>query len=354
MYNYFNFINEEIRLQQVQNMIGQILSAEKKEQIDIVPGRKSALMNGLVSLINKLNIAGTGEEKTALIWLLTEINIHRIPYSYINADSPGYYGVIIALELYFKFQAELKPLSTYTFPELNAAIKEAQSSIGLQEALGNPVAEGMGYSFYKIEDVRSAMRIGDGSGWCINKQFRAEEYLQGGPLYVVFKGKKRYALFSFEKFELHDAQNHPLDAVELKELAIASNDYFKDYCQQLYPSFPRAILIPFLGYLSDDEQIAVVNKNQMGVLWLLNPSEKAQIAAVSESRSVFEYIKNPSEKVMFAAIQRDPATIAHIENPSEELQMSAIIKDTTAIYYINNKSPKAVSLYEKLSGHKYQ
>ena len=79
--------------------------------------------------------------------------------------------------------------------------------------------------------------------------------------------------------------------------------------------------------MSDEEQLAAVNRNGDAIRFIKNPSPEVQLAAVKQRGLAIEYIKNPSPEVQLAAVKKSGDAILLINNPSHELiTLPSVIK----------------------------
>lgn len=91
---------------------------------------------------------------------------------------------------------------------------------------------------------------------------------------------------------------------------------------------------------TEEEQLAIVQRDGNLIRFMKNPPEKVQLAAVKQNGKLIYYIKNPSEAVQLAAVKQNVQAIGLIKNPSEEIQLFAIKQSGYAICYIQNPSEK--------------
>lgn len=105
---------------------------------------------------------------------------------------------------------------------------------------------------------------------------------------------------------------------------------------------------------SKNVQIEALKQNGESIRHFKNPSEELQIIAVSNSKFAITHIDNPSEKIQLASVEAEGNSILFIKNPTEPVQILAINKSPDFMRLIDNPTPKAMKLYEKLTGKKYK
>ena len=71
--------------------------------------------------------------------------------------------------------------------------------------------------------------------------------------------------------------------------------------------------------LSESNQLLLIEKDELHIIHIKNPTEKVQLIAVEKDPFNIRYIKNPSEKLQFAAVEKDPYYINYIENPTKKV-----------------------------------
>jgi hypothetical protein len=100
-----------------------------------------------------------------------------------------------------------------------------------------------------------------------------------------------------------------------------------------------------INSMSEEEQIAAIQRDSLAFKRITNPSERVQIAAVQKDTGSLVYIYKagliPSENVQLAAVRKSPVSIQFIKNPALTTQATAIqFADTfsimTVIKYIKN------------------
>ena len=96
--------------------------------------------------------------------------------------------------------------------------------------------------------------------------------------------------------------------------------------------------------MSDEEQLAAVNRNGDAIRFIKNPSPEVQLAAVKQRGLVIDYIENPSLEVQLAAVNQNGWAIQYIKNPSPEVELAAVKGYGRAIQFIENPSHELITL----------
>ena len=113
--------------------------------------------------------------------------------------------------------------------------------------------------------------------------------------------------------------------IRKRSIAIESGDYVQTF---------------EVPYISQDTWIKSLEKNQLYIQYIKNPTPKVQMYAVEKDPSYIELINNPTPQVQMYAVKYDPYNIEYIQNPTPEVQMIAIEKDSYLIQYIENPTPQ--------------
>jgi len=84
---------------------------------------------------------------------------------------------------------------------------------GAEQVLDKPP-----YQIVKITDAKASTIICSGTEWCTANLESAESYLEGGPLYVIYKNGDRYALAHAKSDQVMDVYDEPYEGEESKRL----------------------------------------------------------------------------------------------------------------------------------------
>ncbi|MCK9369658.1 hypothetical protein M0R04_07100 [Candidatus Dojkabacteria bacterium] len=82
---------------------------------------------------------------------------------------------------------------------------------------------------------------------------------------------------------------------------------------------------------SEKQQIAMVQRELLGLSKIQNPSEAVQIAAVSKRGLAIQDIENQSEAVQLAAFKENTSAIHFFKNPTQKV----LLKCLTSQEFIN-------------------
>ena len=76
-------------------------------------------------------------------------------------------------------------------------IKDAQHGLFVRPAGSKLVVDSERYKVLEVGDILPVTQLSSRTEWCVANRDRAEEYLDKGPLYFVYKDGKRVGLFSY-------------------------------------------------------------------------------------------------------------------------------------------------------------
>jgi hypothetical protein len=86
-----------------------------------------------------------------------------------------------------------------------------------KEGIKTEVASGeTGLRVIEITDPDTCVKLSKDSGWCVQKHEFAKQYLEKGPLYLIVKDGKRFALISFATSSFMDVYDNPLSQETIK------------------------------------------------------------------------------------------------------------------------------------------
>lgn len=325
-----HWINKISLLEEIQlkNMVGQLFAKNKDllflyklDDPEKLNKEKEKYLNFAQEINNKVikNLkVDFKNEKTILFWILEQVFRNIIEEERLNEDL----NIIKEnLEIYFKNKGKInKVLNNVNYKQLKEIVKdykEGGEEVEHQEFLSKPLYKKDSYKIYKITEVEQCIKIGKGTSWCIQGENYAKKYLSKGPLFLVVKSDKRFALLSFETAQFMNINDNPLIKSELEEI-------FKVFPEEIFNKlFLRSLQV-------EGELIKLIE----------NPNEELQLTAVKNSGEVIKLIKNPTEKVQLAAVENYAYSIIFIENPTEKIQLEAIKKFVKYIKYIKNPTDK--------------
>ncbi len=286
-------------------------------------------------VIKKLNLDFKTEKQT-LVWLLEQVARKEILESRIEEDAKA---VKENLELYFKNKGELhKNLFNSSYTNLKSWIKPYRpkgEESKHQDFLSKPDVEGKSFKIYKITKVDQCLKIGKGTHWCIQGDEWAKKYLKKGPLWLVTKNDKRYALIQFESKSFMDVDDTHLEPEAMFEIL----DIWPEAEQRIKKEVEQDKEL--LEYIKDEDfQELIVKSNPEAIRYIQHASQKIQDIALKKDPEAIRKIKNPSEKSQEYVVNLDGLTIRHIENPSDKIKLLAVQQNGKAIKYIKNPSVK--------------
>ena len=242
--------------QQLENTVNQIFAKFKNKLIDKQPDDKYFLNHSYKDyvkeikapyfenakifnnyIIKNLKNIDFKNEKLILAWLIEQIFKETIDKDKIEEDKDT---ITQAIQLYFDNKGKIaKNIYTSNYSDLKSWIQEylpKGEESKHQEFLSKPVAEGNGYKIYKITTVGQCVKIGKGTSWCIQGKKWATSYLKNGPLWLITKNDKRFALLqpvSGSYMDVNDNSLSPevmfeiIDAwPDLKGLLLENSDKF--------------------------------------------------------------------------------------------------------------------------------
>lgn len=303
-------------------------------------------------------------EKLILIWLLQQVAKKNIPANKIIEDAEV---IQENLKLYLDNQKKInKNLYDASYDDLKNWITpfRPEGEEGkIQTFLSKPHHDGGTYKIYKITEVGQCIKIGKGTSWCIQGEQWAKNYLKKGPLWLITKNGKRFALFSFESGQFMDVNDRALskekmfpildawpEAIELiiKNLKTypRTYQYLKDVDEKTMLDNIEAF--EYFNNPSEKVQKLAIEKNPKNIQYIEKPSDDIQDLAISKDPNIFNYIKNPKKGILETVIKhldKNPHVLEHIiDHVPENIIEKAITLDPTVIRYIKNPSKKILDL----------
>jgi len=109
-------------------------------------------------------------------------------------------------ELYEQGLLRTKSKKESKYPELNIEGME-----GVEEVYNDGV-----YRVFRIDEVEPVMLSGKGTAWCTRKREYAEDYLEHGPIFRIYKNNRAYA--SLNVYGLKNVRDYDMDLRKNKEL----------------------------------------------------------------------------------------------------------------------------------------
>ena len=325
MFKYYleSIISEEIQLLQLNNMLGQ-LNVDKSL-------RSQYNLEAINYILTNLDRSTQSEkDKVVVQWL-----IKNIKPSLLSEDKET---ITEYLNVYFKNKHLInnKQLLSLTYSQLKEVIKPYLSGEeGDYHSFLKPqdlISSKNGITIYKITDVDTTMKVAADSGWCVQQEGYAKQYLSQGSLYFVLKNNKRYALLHFKSRSFMDVYDEPLKPEVVREIRnnwIGLNEIVNRYEDPI----TQVIWNP---NVSKETQLKAVKENGNTIQYILNPDRELQLVAVKRYGSAIQYISNPDRELQLEAVKQSGYAIQFIENPDRELQLEAVKRYGSAIQFIEN------------------
>jgi hypothetical protein len=120
-------------------------------------------------------------------------------------------------EIIDDIKAPLKTFLEKTNDKMNLRHLTLKKLNEYKEGIKTEVASGeKGLRVIEITDPDTCVKLTKDSGWCVQKHEFAEEYLEKGPLYLIVKDGKRFALISFATSSFMDVYDNPLKAETIR------------------------------------------------------------------------------------------------------------------------------------------
>lgn len=110
-----------------------------------------------------------------------------------------------------------EPLKTYlskndTLSLKKLTLKTLNEYKGIKKEVGTGAS---GWQVIEITDVDTCIRLTKDSGWCVQNEQYARQYLDEDSLYMILRNGKRFALLHFESDSYMDPHDNPLSMKEL-------------------------------------------------------------------------------------------------------------------------------------------
>jgi len=334
--------------QQINNMVSQFLAKNKiKEKSRFFEDKENYLKYAkeFNEIIKKVKV-DFKNEKLLLIWLLQQVHKDHIFSDKIEEDSKN---IEETLNLYFKNKHEIgKDLYKSNYSDVKTWVKcykDGQEEAKHQEFLSKPVAEGKSYKIYKVTEIDQCIKIGKGTSWCIQGEKWAKHYLEKGPLYLITKNDKRFALIQFASLSFMDVNDNKLSDDVVKnifEVWPESQKILETYLDEDYT------LLRFISNPSEELQLKAVKQYGRAIALIKDPSEQVQLEAIETYALSIRYIKSPSEKAQLKAVNKNINAIVDIKEPSEAVQIAAVTQNPKVIKYILHPTDKVYKLSQEL------
>lgn len=336
-----------LQQQQIDNMVSQVFAKHKEQLVDKKPKDKYFLNHSYTDYLKKLKeryfvyarefnnhvvkklTIDFKNEKLLLAWLLEQVAIKQIKPIMILEDMDV---IKDNLKLYFENKGDIKKnIFSSNYEELKTWVqsyRKGGEEAEHQEFLSKPIAEGKEYKIYKITDKSQCIKIGKGTSWCIQEEHWAESYLKKGPLWLVIKNEKRFALLQFESGSFMDVNDSRLRPEIAKEIL------------SVWPESERMLLESIkkyqnlINYAPDKVQLEAIKEDSDVIQQIDDPSEKVQLAAVSSNGKLIRYIKKPSVEAQMAAVNNKWVSLHYIENPDPSVVKRAIERDPRAKEFV--------------------
>jgi hypothetical protein len=394
--NILNFVLREAHIekwallqqQQLDNMVHQVFAKYKEKLINKKPDDTYFLHHSYTDYVKELKkpyfeyakkfnehvvkklTIDFKNEKLLLIWLLEQVVTNQIKAVSIDEDVDV---IKNNLHLYFENKGKIhKNIFDSTYNDLKKWVVPYQpkgEESKHKKFLSKPYIEGKEYKIYKITKVDECVKISKGTSWCTQGIANAESYLKKGPLWLVTKNDKRFALISFESGSYMDVNDQRLKP----EVVFEIFDIWPEAEKKLIENLKgNSYSIKFLRNLSEEQQLEMMPKEPDVFQHLYKPTEKVINKAVKEDGSNIQYVKNPSKELQEEAIKQDadnieridhidpeiekrlidinPDAIKHMKNPSEETQEKVVRLHGLAIKHIKDPSEKVKLLAVKQNG----
>jgi len=281
-------------------------------------------------------------EKLLLVWLLEQIINKKIHKDRISEDAKI---ITETLDLYFENRKEIsKNIFDATYDKVKTWIvkwKPKGEEAKHKEFLSQPDVEGGEYKVYKVTEVDQCIKIGKGTSWCIQGESWAKKYLAKGPLWLVTKNDKRYALLQFESNSYMDVNDNRLKPEEMFGII----DVWPKLEEHLKQGIEKDIsLMKYLRNVDEKVMLELLGKNPETFEYFNKPSDKVIRKALELDGSNIKHVSKPSREYQEIALKQDGDHIQHIDNPDEDFQEKAINSNPLAIKHLKNPTQKIQNL----------
>jgi hypothetical protein len=120
-------------------------------------------------------------------------------------------------EIIDDIKAPLKTFLEKTNDKMNLRHLTLNKLNEYKEGIKTEVASGeKGLRVIEITDPDICVKLTKDSGWCVQREPHAKKYLNKGPLYLIVKDGKRFALISFATSSFMDVYDNPLSQETIK------------------------------------------------------------------------------------------------------------------------------------------
>jgi hypothetical protein len=180
-----------------------------------------------------------------------------------------------------------------------------------QEFLSKPIVQGKEYKIYKVTDIDTCIKIGQGTSWCIQGEETAKHYLSKGPLYLVTKNNHRFALLSFESSQFMDVND---------------NELIVEVVKDIFSIWPET------------EQLLDVTKDGLLLEYIDNQTEKVCIDAVKEDPYALQFVKKQTPEICLVAVKRDGWALQYVKEQTPEICLAAVKQNGWVLQFVKEQT----------------
>jgi hypothetical protein len=148
-----------------------------------------------------------------------------------------------------------------------------------------------GWQVIEITDPETCVRLTDGSGWCVQEYDYARDYLNHGPLYLVLRNGKRFALIHFESDSYMDPYDNPLTLDQLKDIRGNLSEFWEKNSSKFMEYYRR-----LLRNEASEKIANLIDKNNLSDLKNVVDRYKQEVnidRIISPYEFFIKFLKNP-------------------------------------------------------------
>jgi len=138
---------------------------------------------------------------------------YKFLLTFINNNQTSVKGKELISDLEQPLKMYLSKNSVRSLSGMNLeTLKKDYGSANTTKAVGDSSKE---FQIVRIDDVNQCVTLTKDSGWCVQQKHYASDYLSKGPLFLILRNGKRFALISFPTKQFMDVHDNPLKKKDL-------------------------------------------------------------------------------------------------------------------------------------------
>jgi hypothetical protein len=138
---------------------------------------------------------------------------YKFLLTFLNNNKTAVEGEELISDLEKPLKTFLSKNSVRNLSGMNlSTLKKDYGSVDTTKAIKDTSKE---FQIVHIDDINQCMTLTKDSGWCVQQKHYASDYLSSGPLFMILRNGKRFALISFARKQFMDVHDNPLKKKDL-------------------------------------------------------------------------------------------------------------------------------------------